>query len=888
MDTKGSILQYLVEKGVNDPFSADLMVNTTGEIAEQLHISRTLASQYLNELNKEKKVIKIITRPVIYIPVQSFERQFDIHIKEYVFEDIDLYKEWYKNIIDGNDIIGHSGSLIYSISQIQTGLLYPGNGLPILMSGQDGSGKKYLIQQLLSYNIRKNRLSSQWVMKTVCVSDYSNLTRLFSRIKKELENNQILLLYLYSFVDVSHHILTRIVEELVKLKQKNKKFNFVISVNEAEFSILYPALEEQISIVVKVPSLSQRPLQERKAILATLLQKETRQLNKKVFISSKTFEILESLTNEISISALKRIISQTVANAYRSDIQNEDICLNIENLPYEINTDITRKILKNGRKDHKFRIEEMNTKQGTFPFFSVCNDLLKILQNSSLQETDTLSHVTDHIFFMIRTHIDDQMGSYYYEEMKRTVTLQVIQSVTTDFEDDMRIYMPPGFAYLINEVHDIYSISEGVCFLEEFESRQELNDFLNQIRIAYSKSYAVATGYLKQLSQKLSIRFSNLFLILTTICLESFNRGRQYNSIGALIISHGVSTASSISDTANFLLGRKIFTALDMPLNMTVIDIADKVNEYLKFNNIYTYVIILVDMGSLEEIPQFLESRREITYGIINNISTSVALDVGERIKNNQNFYEILEKTVKNIHFEYRIVQPEFKKKAIVIASDMGQRMTSKIAQLFQISIPVNDSLSIVEYNYEQLKDKKEECLVFKEYDVVLVVKPDILSLDFVPSISLEDVIYRQDNDRLNSVLDQYMTKDQIKEFHMNLVKNFTLENVVETLTILNAKHLMDLVVESVERLIQRLNKRIDPRTRIGIYMHICFLVERLVTKNEIQTDQEESNHFFQENPEFVSAVQKSFQNILDSYCVKLPISEIMYLYDYIYEEGKK
>lgn len=885
MDTKGTILRYLDEKGVNDPFSNVFLENTTEVIANRLHISRTLASQYLNELHKEKRVVKIISRPVLYLSAQQLAMELHVIISDHTFEDVDIYKEWYQNVKEENDIIGFSGSLIYAISHIQTGLLYPDHGLPILLCGQNGSGKKYLIQKLIAYDQRKNRLSSKWQMKKIAMTDHGSIAALLTHVKQLLKAHDPILFYFHSFLDTTLEQTMRFVEELWKLKEQEHSFNFIIAVNDAEFNLYYPVLEERMSVVARIPSLAKRSLQERQSILIALLQREVQKLKKKSLISSKAFEILEELTHEVNISTLNRIICQSVANAYRADIEKEEICLHVEHLPNEVNSELISRILKNGRKEHSLKIMEMNVHACDFPFFTLSKKIMNLLETEDFEKENEIAYAADNIFYMLRTHIDEQLGTYYYEEMKHTVPHQIISNITMDFEDTLHVFLPPGFPYLIKEFYDLYGLSEELHTFQKIDESQAVLQMIKRMKNCYANSYAIAANYLNQLTQKLNLRFSPFMAMLITISYEIFNKGRQQNLMGALIISHGASTATSICDTANFLLGRKIFTALDMPLNMSVFDIVEKVNDYLEFNNIYSHVIILVDMGSLNEIPQYLEKHHEITYGIINNISTSVALDVGERIKNNQNFFDILDQTVKNIQFEYRIVQPQHKKKAIVVTSNLGQRTTSKIAQLFQNSIPSDNPFAIIEYDFEQLKEKREHSLVFKEYDVALLVKPDVLAIDFVPCVSLEDMMYMQDAEQVNSVLDRYMTKEQIKEFHMNLVKNFTLENVVETLTILNAKHLMDLVVESVERLTQMLNKSIDARTRIGIYMHICFLVERLVTKNEIQSDEDVSSQFSLHNAQFIHTVKKSFQNILESYCVDLPISEIMYLYNYIYEE---
>lgn len=884
MDTKESIYQFLTEKSVIDPFSSRFNENTTGAIASRLHISRTLASQYLNELHKEERVVKIVSRPVVYLSAERLMKEMQVGIPAYTFEDIDFYKEWYRSNYEENSVIGFSGSLLYAISQIQTGLLYPNCGLPLLLSGQNGSGKKFLIRSLLAYHQQKQRLDSRWQLEMICVSQYASPQILLADLKKRLRGDVFCLFYLYSLSKISGEGLQNIVETLKKQKEAVGGFNFIVAVNDSEFRLFYQYLENHISVIAKIPSFSKRPLKERRAILLSLLQEEAKRLCKPLFISSKAFEILESLTNEVNITTLKRILVQSVANAYHKSIEQTVIRLSMEQLPNEISAQQAVKAIKDQHKETWMDVGEMSVHNGDSPFISLCAKLLKLVQEGSYQKKEEMSYLCDNIFYMVRSHMDEQLNSYYYAEMKQTFTLRMIEEITSELEDAMRLYMPPGFPYLMNEIYDLYRIPREAHALRQLEESEEVVEFFHALRSHTSEVCEIAKSYLKQLMQKLDFSCGTLTLLVVSVCLSVFNHDRQHHSIGALIISHGASTASSVCDTVNFLLGRKIFNALDMPLNMTVVDIAEKVNEYLRFH-FYTYMIILVDMGSLKEITQYLENFQEITYGIINNISTSVALEVGSQIKNGQFFFDILETTLKNIRFEYQIIQSEHKKKTIVITSNMGQRATAKLASLFSKSMPSGNPFSIIEYDYEQLKEELENSQIFKEYDVALLVKPDILSIHNVPCISMEDLIYTQDNEHLYTALDCYMSKEQIEEFHMNLLKNFTLENVVETLTILNAKHLMDLVVDSVERLVQRLNKRIDARTRIGIYMHICFLVERLVTKNEIQSDEQVSERFLASHASFVEMVGQSFRNILDSYCVDLPVSEIMYLYDYIYEE---
>ena len=73
--TKDLILSYLSDLSENFDFT---QVNhfTASSISDEMHISRSLASQYLNELVKEKSVMKINSRPVYFFHRKKMEELY--------------------------------------------------------------------------------------------------------------------------------------------------------------------------------------------------------------------------------------------------------------------------------------------------------------------------------------------------------------------------------------------------------------------------------------------------------------------------------------------------------------------------------------------------------------------------------------------------------------------------------------------------------------------------------------------------------------------------------------------------------------------------------------------------------------------------------------------
>lgn len=130
-------------------FQLDRFSNfTTITISKELSISRSLTSQYLNELVKDDLVVKISSRPVYYLSKNALEQIYHVVLKQNEYISIhELMQELKYSSPDLKDFqksVGYDGSLSYPISQIKSALLYP-DGLPIILYGERGTGKMYLV-----------------------------------------------------------------------------------------------------------------------------------------------------------------------------------------------------------------------------------------------------------------------------------------------------------------------------------------------------------------------------------------------------------------------------------------------------------------------------------------------------------------------------------------------------------------------------------------------------------------------------------------------------------------------------------------------------------------------------------------------------------------------
>lgn len=154
------------------------------------------------------------------------------------------------------------------------------------------------------------------------------------------------------------------------------------------------------------------------------------------------------------------------------------------------------------------------------------------------------------------------------------------------------------------------------------------------------------------------------------------------------------------------------------------------------------------------------------------------------------------------------------------------------------------------------------------------------------PFFALDALISGDESKKLGKALASYLTETEIEALSDTLLKNFSLQNVVQNLTILNADTLLGYVMDAVCNLQGLLEKQFDNRTLTSFYVHLSCMVERLVTKS-LMNDRAETD-FEKTHSDFVQKTRNAFQEIERHYRISLPISEIEFLYDYIENEEKR
>ena len=109
-----------------------------------------------------------------------------------------------------------------------------------------------------------------------------------------------------------------------------------------------------------------------------------------------------------------------------------------------------------------------------------------------------------------------------------------------------------------------------------------------------------------------------------------------------IVLCHGYTTASSIADVVNTTLQAQLFEAIDMPMESSIDEVIQKLSVFINENKYFKNIILMVDTGSLEGLGEMID--RTVNLGVINNVSTILALNIGNMILAGDNMQDILER----------------------------------------------------------------------------------------------------------------------------------------------------------------------------------------------------------------------------------------------------
>lgn len=889
ISTKDMIMEYLMEK--TELYGTDnLQYFTTNKISYQFSISRSLTSQYLNELCKDEALIKVSSRPVYYFYRKSLEKKYMVTLEQseyYNMSDLMNVIANSKRKEDSfHDVIGYDGSLFHCIAQLKSALMYPPNGLPIVLQGDKHVEKRFLVKKLFQYCQSKNLLKkhAKLICKEVVSEESEQLyQQLFTQEDNLLDAGNGGLIYITNAVALNSKTQRKLAEYIQNNAGKQST-RIILGLESATYEQLEESLQTAIPLVCQLPSWNQRSRQEREEFVLHFFKKEEQRLQKQIRMSETLFMTLMEQDFLSNVDEVKNTIRSICVNAWLNHEKDEVLDVTLQHLPAFLPIEKEQnkwRMTANG----SFLVDERNHHSDAIKKMLNFFDQLMDCHISYQQTHASFAQFCEQGLDLLREYYDFIVFDSRYEDERLRLAEEKMNQVLHNVEKQYQIKLPLNCVFVLTRIACAMSCKHSASSVWEQQRKNDVTDCMKTLMHQLPTETMMAMEMRKCLSTSMDIHLSDGNLIFLILNIHFYNQDIRKQEICGLIVSHGYSTASSIADACNQLLQANVFKSIDMPLDIQVEQIIHQIEDFIQLYPYYKQLVLMVDMGSLIELGHKLNA--DMTIGIINNISTGLALDIGSSILQQVELKEILESACAHATCEYQIINRKTKEKAIVFTNDAGLKVSQRMVKLFQDSLMKPIDLKFIAYDYDLLASNLEDDPLFETYDVRLMVKPYTLELHHVPSLSLEEIVGFQQIERLHSVLADYLSQTEIDLFNQQLLKNFSLQSVMENLTILNPNRLLDNISDAVQQLQHLMSRKFHSKTIAGIYIHISFLMERLVTKNAIETHKD-LGQFVESQAVFINDVKKSFEGMLTHYNVELPISEVAYLYDYILHDEEE
>ena len=893
---KERLLKIIRDNTKNGEYKQSTIVN----LSRILKISKVNILELIKKLLDNGSILKVTENPVFFIDRYIFENMYKTKIKDNSINDIDTYISLLSsNPQDFKKLIGWDRSLSQLVEQCKATISYPPNGLPMMLHGETGTGKSLIAKLSYEYAKNHNLLQKEKRFVSINCSEYANnpellTANLFGYVKgaftgadRDVEGLISLADGGVLFLDEVHNLKGECQEKLFQFMDQStyhrvgdnktwytSQVRLIVATTEEPDKVLLRTLLRRIPMIIEIPSLENRGLQEKIEILHHIFNLEQTRLNIKIKMSSQVYNLLISSKYDGNIGGLKSVIQSCCINSLFQINSLNEMEITLKNLPENFLKKVRiEKIVANHTEEFIYVDNLVKITGANDRIIKLCEGIINLYTEKDDQQFyDRASKKI--LEYLDERLIDGNMQNKtdFYNEGIRHILQLVNMHYHLELSNNNILAMSRLFIDFMHNAHVIAEWSR--------EREDNISIILEKLKNDNLRLDSISVEIINYFENYLDMKLSNLELIMLLIFLQMYSVTNIIERRSAVILAHGFSTASSIASAANQFLGKYIYDSIDVPLNVDSTTVIKQLNSYIsKLNNIEE-LILLVDMGSLESIYTGL-NLRNAKIGIINQVTTSSALEIGSSLLRNETLEVIFDRVANQGAIKYRI-ENNLRKTPLILCSCMsGMGAAERLREVIMSSLPANSIFKVKSYNYYDLLKNSINDMLFEDGKVICVVgtmNPNIKGLNF---IAIEDLVINNDSQNFDEYFKDYLSTEDLAFFKKNILKNFSLSNIMNTLTILNPNKLLEYVTEALENLQNRMKVHLSSKICLGLYMHVCCLIERLILHQDIET-YPNIEEFVEKQNTFISNVKDSFKEIEYYYKVQIPTEEIGYIFDYI------
>lgn len=908
-----NVIDYLIHK---TPIISEKTLKefSSQGISETLNLSRSTVSGYLNKYFKEGILLKVKTYPVVFLHKQTFLQSFfEPQKNEYNSLDELLQENSKPQNSDAlESVIGSKGSLREQIGQIKTAVLYPGKGLPILLLGPSGSGKTFLAEKIFEYICdEKQVVDAAPFISYNCAQYFNNpellSSVLFGHVKGAYtgaDENQAGLLEKADggvlFLDEVHRLSEEGQEKLFTFMdsgqyspigdnsiQKKSTVRLIFATTEDVHSTFLPTFLRRLPVIINLPKFQDRPQRERLSLIDNFFIHESKIFKQSITVSSRVIDLLLHSSFEGNVGKIRNTVKYACGNAFtRSNLRTE-INVRLQDLPTDAKTKSNELVVTyNEDKARKYTLQSTvhqysmtNHKKNIYDYFHHFIKRYEAYKKGSLDLQLLLEEEVSHTVFLMdelafkKEKINEEESIFTFLVMQIRATFNLMQENYGFTQDGSKVIAIAHYLYAKENENILINHPNWTGL------KYELMQFLNE---NLGDAFWLAKRLVKQLATQLDIDLLEEDMLLIAFYLYSHEMGEINQKIKGFVLAHGYSTASSMANVANRMLKNNIFQAYDMPIDITLDEVETQVIKYMDNYSTEPGLILLVDMGSLNQLGQRLVDKLKGPLIIIDFVSTPIVLEVGQLILSGKSISEIYDRIETMNIVTKEIVYPKLnRKKALITCCYTGLGSARQIQEILKKTIGKRvEDLQIIAYDFESLQKNKLQEVPFEMYDVLAIVGTVNPEVPRIPYIGMDRLITGEDlEDFLDILKNNFELEDDgLKE---DLIFNFSTKRIVENLTILDAEKLLSLIQIALKEIEEHLEVKFKGTKQFLFYLHTASMVERILRKQTVD-EQEDLKDYLANHKESIETIHHAFFILEKNYSIKVDEQELRLVNDII------
>ncbi|MBF4692523.1 sigma 54-interacting transcriptional regulator [Fusibacter ferrireducens] len=846
---------------------------TASELAEHVSLKRSVVSLYLNQLCEQGRLQKTLMRPVRFNRIQFIPSK-------------DVFKRF----------IGYSGSHLNQISQCKSAVMYPPDGLPIIITGDSGVGKSYLASLIYEYALSKEVIPPEAPYVELNCADYANNPELLSSMlfghtegafTGATKNKKGLLDAAnggYLFLDEIHRLSSENQEKLFLFMDKGKfrrlgendhwhssHVRFIFATTEDTNTHLIGTFLRRIPIRIHLLNYKSRPIMEKLDLIESLYQNEAIQIQKNLLVHEQLINKLLSMEATGNIGTLNNAIKISIANAYNNQSTTEQLILTKEHLVYETNEIKSSELIQTPTHFFGIAFRSHTEKQISTQLYHEFKDKIWTIANhTDFFEADPIAMIKQ-----IIDEIDRFMTnfSFYTQEVDKNYLKLNEQKLLSKIDTCIHLVQT---TYGIELHTSIIELLKKICiYIISHDGQLTFSEsLLAKIVYANNTQFRISEKISASILENTSVDSNTLFALIYYI-LEPQNF--SVNTIEGIIIAHGESTATSIASVANVLCKDYIFEPFDMPINISNAEIIKQVNAYLKNIDTRKGVILLVDMGSLQTLYEPIKNHLNGELLIVNNLSTLMAIDIGLKIQTHIPFQQIIETTQNAYISETKFYEGLTLGNNVIISCISGIGIAQKIKSIFD-GVLLPNQLDILTIEYQELKRLIQSSSKTQLNHTQLIITTTPISTHPIPSVNIENILNMSEVNIFRVALKQILSAAQLDQITENIIKLFSIEGIKDHLSFLNPNVIISEVSEVIKKYEDYYQVSFEHHIRLNLLMHISIMVERLIL-HELKDIEDDYKPSSAQN-KFVHLSKRAFNTIEKKYHFTVPKSELLLIFE--------